>query len=81
MSEPACVPPEAAASVDDLLAMWQELSRAKDSIWKLEGLLKSQMTKEPPHAAFDSYEAPMPDERAGAQLTPQDLTCYAAGLD
>jgi hypothetical protein len=43
MSEPACVPPEAAASVDNLLAIRQELSRAKDSIWKLEGLLKAAL--------------------------------------
>ena len=66
MSEPACVPPEAAASVDNLLAMWHALSRVKDDL-----SLLAQMTEEPMRAAFKSYEAPMPDECADAQLAPQ----------
>jgi hypothetical protein len=60
------VPPEAAASVDNLLAMRHALSRVKDDL-----SLLAQMTEEPMHAAFKSYEAPMPDECADAQLAPQ----------
>ena len=81
MSEPACVPPEAAASFDTLEAMWQELSRVKLAITKLEESLLARMTKKPPHAAFASNEAPLLEERADAQLAPQGRTWYVGGLD
>lgn len=71
----------AAASVDDELAMLQGLSRARDTILMLEGLLKCLTSKEPMRAAFVRREAPMPDERGAAQLTPQDPTWSAAVLD
>ena len=32
LSEPACMPPEAAVSVDNLLAMWHALNRAHDAL-------------------------------------------------
>jgi hypothetical protein len=64
LSEPACVPPEAAASFDTLEAIWQELSRVKVIMTKLEESLLARI-----------------EERADAQLTPQDLTWSVAGLD
>ena len=60
------LPPGAAASVDNFLAMSHALSRVKVDLWLLE-----LMTEEPMRAAFKSYEAPMPDECADAQLAPQ----------
>jgi hypothetical protein len=59
------VPPEAAASDDNLLAMRHALSRVKNDL-----LLLAQMTEEPMRAAFKSNEAPMPGTTctAGSRL-------------
>jgi hypothetical protein len=76
------VPPEAAASDDNLLAMRDDaVSRVYIVLWELQESLCAQMTKEPMHAAFGSYDAPMPDERADAQLAPQGRACHVGGLD
>jgi hypothetical protein len=42
---------------------------------KVDLSLLELMTEEPMRAAFKSYEAPMPDECADAQLAPQGLAC------
>ena len=81
MSGPACVPPEAAASLDPLEAAMQVLFHMQKAITLMEEYVLALKSPSPPQAAFPSNEAPLLGERAGAHLAPQGRTILDGELD
>ena len=81
MSGPACVPPEAAASLDPLEVAMQVLFHMQKANTLMEEYVLALKSPSPPQAAFPSNEAPLLEERAGAHHAPQGSTFSHGELD